>query len=715
MTFIRSTIVAIMLAMCLSTPANADRDLNPDVALKTLLERLSSEDVKIRKQAAEALQMRCATAHAGMGGMTGLSGDDDDVAEMERFRNEAKPLVATLVKLLSSNHEEIRVTAVCVLGAIGPDAEAGRPALQKIIRDGKNSPGLRLAAAPALLCVTPRHEIAGREFLEDFAGACGDVSVDMQAPDEDESPKQDDLTFAGWYGPYLAALLIVSDRTSIEVPSLVEVMQAAFPRRLRLTAIVALMNLETEARSAVPSLRKLLDDIDPQVRQFAGLAIVHIEADRAVIPSIIKAISLGEHENAEFLEEANDIIERQEKESKIIRKNGRENVLLAVPMLNHRNSFHQRQAIRMLAEIGPPANDAVPELKRLLKSEDKATRAAAEAALKKIDVAADFSIRLHMPYGIFITAVLLDVVSGGLHIGVAVCEQHLAIRKFEQLGGHVRTSSAGPNWLRSCVGDDGMRQFGDVAHVFLAETAVTDADMAGLRRMAGLKGLDLNMTAVTDKGVANLAGLTKLEWLRLEETGLTDAGVVHLAGLTSLKKLSLDGTAITDAGFANLKHLTKLKVLDINNTMVTDAGLVHLEKMTELRLLYLNGTKVTDAGLLHLKVLPNIRGISIDGNGVTDAGLGELSSLTSLDALWLCRTALSDSGLAHLKGLTKLKWLNLNNTKISDAGLVHLEALPSLEMLYLQDTAVSEGGVARLKKALPGLRTVLWSNVNTRE
>jgi HEAT repeat protein len=187
------------------------------------------------------------------------------------------------------------------------------------------------------------------------------------------------------YGSYFAGLLIITGRTSIEVPPLVEVTAAAFPRRLRLTAIAALATLEAEAASAVPSLRKLLGDVDHLVRQFAGLAIAHIEGDRSEIAPIIKAMSLDERESAKFVDEANDLVKQRQEASQRIRENGTENVQLAMPMLKHRNSYHQRQAIRMLAEIGPPARDAVPELKKLLKSDDKATRAAAAEALKAIE------------------------------------------------------------------------------------------------------------------------------------------------------------------------------------------------------------------------------------------------------------------------------------------------------------------------------------------
>ena len=396
MTTSRSVSIAAILVICLLTTAGAEQNGTERIPLKILAERLASDDAQTRKEAAEELESRSAEADDGLRGLNGLSGNEEDIAKVERFRNEAKPLIAVLIKLLSNPHEESRVAAALVLGAIGPDAEASRPALRRVVRDAKNSPGLRYVAAPALLRVTPAREAAGREFLEGFLIACGGDSNDVKVPDDDvnlpeelESTLGDDETFAGWYGPLLAMLLIAADRTSMEIPFLLEVTPAEFPKRWRLTAIAALFTLEDEAQRAVPALRKLLDDDDPLIRQFAGLAIVHITGDPAEIAPIVKAMSLDKQESRKFLDEANSFVKHKKDVSRMNRENGREHVLFEVSMLNHRNSFHQRQAIRMLGEIGPEAKVAVPELKKLLKSKDEDTRTAAAAAIKKIDAAAN--------------------------------------------------------------------------------------------------------------------------------------------------------------------------------------------------------------------------------------------------------------------------------------------------------------------------------------
>jgi len=386
MVIIRATSIATLLAMCMLTAATADQDGNGDVPLKDLVERLTSRDVTIRKEAAKALKTRSNGAYAGLGGHLGLY-IDEDLATMDRFRNEAKPLVAPLVKLLQCPHEESRAGAAFALGALGPAAEKCRPALREVALDRKNSRGLRMVAIPALLNVIPPNEVAGREFVEWFIGAFCDDADDGDEPDGRESKGNDDETVetvAGWSGPFLAALLIGAGRTTIEVPSLVEAMQVESPRRLRMTAITALATLEVESRRALPMLRKLLADDDRLVRLYAGLALVHINADRAEIPVIIKAMALDKRESAKFQDEASSFLAQKSEQLKRVRDGGVELAGLAVHMLKHRNSFHQRQAIRTLGEIGPAAEEAIPKLTELLKSEDKDTRAAAAEALKAI-------------------------------------------------------------------------------------------------------------------------------------------------------------------------------------------------------------------------------------------------------------------------------------------------------------------------------------------
>ncbi|MBS0260390.1 MAG: hypothetical protein JSS02_00430, partial [Planctomycetes bacterium] len=112
--------LALFALTCILTITNADQQIENESPLKVLVDRLESNDVSIRKDAGNALQMRAAVADAELGGVTGLA-YDEDLTALERFRNEAKPLVPLLVKVLLGQHEESAADAPVVLRPIRPD------------------------------------------------------------------------------------------------------------------------------------------------------------------------------------------------------------------------------------------------------------------------------------------------------------------------------------------------------------------------------------------------------------------------------------------------------------------------------------------------------------------------------------------------------------------------------------------------------------------
>src|SRR5262245_8096366 len=70
-----------------------------------------------------------------------------------------------------------------------------------------------------------------------------------------------------------------------------------------------------------------------------------------------------------------------------------------------------------------------------------------------------FSIRLPRPLWIGLATILLIVVAVGLHIGVPIYREQVAIREIERLGGYVQTEQGGPKWVRECIGDQRMKLF----------------------------------------------------------------------------------------------------------------------------------------------------------------------------------------------------------------------------------------------------------------
>ena len=170
-------------------------------------------------------------------------------------------------------------------------------------------------------------------------------------------------------------------------------------------------------------------------------------------------------------------------------------------------------------------------------------------------------IRLPRPLWIGVVTVLLIVVALGLRIGIPVYRQQAAIREIQRLGGVVYVQPRGPIWLRERIPARFNELFGEVDFISLQETSATDATLAHLQGLNGLKQLWLTATSVTDSGMLHLKGLTNLQMLHLERTLVTDVGLAHLKSLTRLRDLRLLQTPVTDAGVAELK-------LDLPNLIV---------------------------------------------------------------------------------------------------------------------------------------------------
>ncbi len=94
---------------------------------------------------------------------------------------------------------------------------------------------------------------------------------------------------------------------------------------------------------------------------------------------------------------------------------------------------------------------------------------------------------------------------------------------------------------------------------------------------AKIVSLDLARTKVTDAGLAKIAGMKGLKELHLEGTGISDVGLDHLKGLAALEYLNLYNTKVTDAGLAKLAGLGSLKALYVWQSGVTKAGVAALK------------------------------------------------------------------------------------------------------------------------------------------
>ncbi len=127
--------------------------------------------------------------------------------------------------------------------------------------------------------------------------------------------------------------------------------------------------------------------------------------------------------------------------------------------------------------------------------------------------------------------------------------------------------------------------------------------------------IDLAETGVTDKDLAQVAAFSRVRELNFRGTVISDAGLEALAHLTELEFLGLTGTQVSDAGLDRLGKLEKLRFLTLGRTSVSDAGLSTIINWSQLEGLNVKATRVTDRGAARLRrQLPGCR-VIVDGPG----------------------------------------------------------------------------------------------------
>lgn len=327
-------------------------------------------------------------------------------------------------------------------------------------------------------------------------------------------------------------------------------------------------------------------------------------------------------------------------------------------------------------------------------------------------------------------------------------------------GGSARSISSAPPpagrdaslisaWIRSIGGSVESAE----GRVSLRGVPLSEAALAAVARMPGVRVLDLEATDLGDGAVAQLAGIPNLVELSLNSTQLSDVGLGQLGELRQLKRLSVDntfvegagfskwpadaaleqlnalGTPINDSGLADLARLKRLQRLNLAETDVTAAGLnritglrltelnlsaadigddAPIDRFPTLRVLSLRDTRISDLIVdRKLRQLQNLQTLDLGRTRVSNAGMDGLSTITGLRDLDLSYADIDDAGFAKMKGLRDLEFLTLDSTNLTDAAATQLSALGKLRILNLYHTLVTADGLAKLRAALPQTR-VVW-------
>ena len=181
------------------------------------------------------------------------------------------------------------------------------------------------------------------------------------------------------------------------------------------------------------------------------------------------------------------------------------------------------------------------------------------------------------------------------------------------------------------VGTDGLSALSDLQdleELYVGGTITDDHTCSVIAEFPKLKKLRLSRNQISDAALETLSKCPLLEDLDLSEDSLiTNAGMAHLAKLTGLKKLNLWRVQVSDDGVLQLASLTRLEWLNLDNTKLSDAGLPALNNMNSLIFLHLGSTQITADGaplLFHLTTLKDLR-ITRSAMGSSDAAVAELT------------------------------------------------------------------------------------------
>jgi len=139
-----------------------------------------------------------------------------------------------------------------------------------------------------------------------------------------------------------------------------------------------------------------------------------------------------------------------------------------------------------------------------------------------------------------------------------------------------------------------------------------------------LTHLGLAFTKITNRSMETIAKIPGLQNLDIAGAPINNEGLTHFADHPTLKRIVLNETAITDAGLEIVATMPNLECLEVYQCSITDYGLRHVSKMKNLTLISLDCTKITDKGLPFLYPLTKLKRLQVGDTGVSEQGLKTL-------------------------------------------------------------------------------------------
>jgi HEAT repeat protein len=301
--------------------------------------------------------------------------------EVVRLLSNKDSLQPALVSLFAGLLDDRSVSLDAAAGLLKVDpikAKMTMPIFVEALNDF--DPGTQLRAAAALPRLDPSRnkEVAGvlRSIIKNYEGATRDRALDLLAPTGKEAipAMLDLLDDPRWWHAVLDGLPRFGSDAKVAVPAL-QKMLVHKDRSHRIRAAWALAWIDPASlKSAVPALLEAVEDASAFTRETALLTLGQVAGDD---PRSLATLT-GKLGSKSSLGEVTAAVHA-------LLRVGKEAVKPLIARLSDDNLQARCNAAWVLGEIGPPAREALPALRKLLGDRELLARVRAVYALARID------------------------------------------------------------------------------------------------------------------------------------------------------------------------------------------------------------------------------------------------------------------------------------------------------------------------------------------
>lgn len=245
--------------------------------------------------------------------------------------------------------------------------------------------------------------------------------------------------------------------------------------------------------------------------------------------------------------------------------------------------------------------------------------------------------------------------------------------------------------------------------------AIPDLTCDQVSELPQVRGLEARCKSVCEEQVAARQGI--LRHLRLAVPGMPVPQLRLVTRNDQLVTLVLaEAMHLGRLGLETISGLSHLRMLHLANAEEWEAGITApLGRLQALRFLVLDGARLDDPDLETLSRLEQLRGLELGRVRASPAGIGQLVRLSRLEHLVMKHGRLTPAHHRELGRLPALRSLEVREARTTDADLIALAEAPRLESLVLHFAfyapEISDAGAEALSR-ISTLRALKLGSAN---